>query len=112
MFYDDFFFLASNSFSCNFLPLFCTLYGLVLIPLLDNSSGNVNFYLISYFQEIFNGKELEPHSRLASFPFDAGFLGVSSFSFYLSPVSGHRKLWGFAVQLPFCGSRDRPLLQV
>lgn len=48
-----------------------------------NPSGNVSFCPFSYFQEILNGKELKPHSRSVSFPFDLGFWGVSLFSYFL-----------------------------
>lgn len=40
-----------------------------------NSSVNMNFCPVTYLQEIFNGKELEPHSKLAGFPLNSGFFG-------------------------------------
>lgn len=75
--------VSINTFSGNFLSPFLYLCVDACSFLCYNSSGNVSFCPIIYFQEIFNGKELKPHSRPISFPFDLGFWGVSLLSSFL-----------------------------
>lgn len=69
-----------------FVFCFCLIFLVTSLPFLylsvdlfsfffANSSVNMNFCPVTYLQEIFNGKELEPHSKLAGFPLNSGFFG-------------------------------------